>query len=133
MNTLTIYGYIDKLKQIREGDFDEFVSAFYKVPYDWLENTVLCLGYKSINEFLNTYTYDNTDEIIDFAIEDGLLIECGTEEKILGTVAEWCPSCCAEVELTMIFKKHICPNCKAEILPCAQCEKQDCGYCPLTP
>ncbi|MED4057202.1 hypothetical protein ACQRXC_28965 (plasmid) [Niallia taxi] len=130
-NNITIYGYINKLKQIKQGEFDGVVSAFYKVPYDWMENIVLCLGYKSINEFLDTYTYDNTDEIIDFAIEDRMLIECGAEEKFLETMAEWCPHCCAEVELPMIFKKHICPNCKFEIIPCAQCEKQNCGHCPL--
>lgn len=47
------------------------------------------------------------------------------------TEAEWCPNCGAEVELPRIFKPHTCPNCQERILPCAQCEEQNCIECPL--
>lgn len=47
------------------------------------------------------------------------------------TVAEWCSNCTVEVELPIKFESHICPNCQERILPCAQCETQDCGSCVL--
>jgi predicted RNA-binding Zn-ribbon protein involved in translation (DUF1610 family) len=50
---------------------------------------------------------------------------------MIHTVSEWCSKCESEVELKAEFKGQICPNCKKSILPCAQCENQNCGDCPL--
>lgn len=47
------------------------------------------------------------------------------------TVTEWCSHCEHEVELPNRFEPHICPSCQEEILPCAQCESQECNNCPL--
>lgn len=47
------------------------------------------------------------------------------------TVTEWCSSCENEVELEIKFQRQICPSCKIEILPCAQCKNQNCSECPL--
>lgn len=47
------------------------------------------------------------------------------------TVTEWCSACEGEVELSREFKEQICPECQNKILPCAQCELQNCSDCPL--
>lgn len=47
------------------------------------------------------------------------------------TISEWCSNCQHEVELVNEFEKQQCLICKKEILPCAQCESQNCSKCPL--
>lgn len=133
MDNVIINGYVNKLIRNVDGKFDKFGRSWFRVSAKWLEKTVLDLGYPSMEVFLDTYTYDQSDEIIDFALEDGAVLACGagitiTEEM---TVSEWCPNCCAEVELPAIFKAHKCPNCQEKIIPCAQCETQNCGSCPI--
>jgi hypothetical protein len=47
------------------------------------------------------------------------------------TVSEWCSNCQNEVELERKFQRQICPICKIEIFPCAQCTEDGCSECPL--
>jgi hypothetical protein len=48
------------------------------------------------------------------------------------TISEWCSHCCSEVELKEEFIAQSCPSCNELILPCAQCETEECGNCPIT-
>lgn len=90
-------------------------SGYIDVPKDWLQKVINDMGYVgSVDSFLDGYTWDDTHFIYEHHM-----------------VEEWCPNCGVEVKLPEIFKPHECPNCKERILPCAQCESQDCVNCPL--
>jgi hypothetical protein len=90
-------------------------NGYFDVPRDWLQKVINEMGYiGSVDSFLGGYTWDDSQ----FICENHM-------------VSEWCPLCQAEVELPRIFKPHTCTNCQEKIIPCAQCEDQNCSECPL--
>lgn len=136
-NSVIVHTYVDNLINNPDGKYDNFGSAWFKVPVTWLSIVIKISGFLSLEEFFNNYTYDDSDGLLQKAVEDGVLLGCGTgdmgqeSKEVVETVSEWCSNCGVEVELPYIFQSHICPNCNISILPCAQCETQACKNCPL--
>lgn len=71
---LETYGHYEE-----KGDIQ--YELFFKVPKNWLWNWVEANGYKSISEFLRTYTWDTTMDTYAKAIEDKVIIEEWEEEE----------------------------------------------------
>ena len=71
---LETYGHYEE-----KGDIQ--YELFFKVPKNWLWNWVKANGYKSISEFLRTYTWDTTMDTYAKAIEDKVIIEEWEEEE----------------------------------------------------
>jgi len=64
--TLTTYGYYEEKGDVQhELEFD--------VPRWWLEGYVYKNGYKSVEEFLDTYTWDTTMDTYARALEDKVI------------------------------------------------------------
>jgi len=77
-NTVEVHCYVDQLINNEDGKFDALGSAYLVVPKGWAEDLVLKQGFESLEEFLDGYTYDDTEGWIDKAIEDGVLLGTGT-------------------------------------------------------
>lgn len=78
INTSIVHCYVDNLIDNTDGKFDSFGSAWFKVSNDWLEAIVKNIGFTSLEEFHSTYTYDDSNGMLAKAIEDGVLLGCGT-------------------------------------------------------
>lgn len=76
--TYIIHSYVDNLIDNPDGKFDSFDSSWFKVPADWLQVTVKKMGFSSLDDFYSSYTYDDTDGMLEKAINDGVLLGCGT-------------------------------------------------------
>ena len=64
--TLSTYGYYEEKYDItHELEFD--------VPMSWLKDYVAKNGYKSVEEFLDTYTWDTTMDTYARALEDKVI------------------------------------------------------------
>lgn len=75
---VTIHCYVDQLISNDDGKYDTFGSAWFTVPTEWLLKHVLKSGFSSLEDFYSNYTYDDTDGLMDLAIDEGKLIGCGT-------------------------------------------------------
>ncbi|MCF7625519.1 MULTISPECIES: hypothetical protein [Bacillaceae] len=75
---ITLHCYTDQLINNEDGKFDKFGSAWFTVPWNWAEELANLQGFSSLEEFLKEYTYDNTDDWLSQAIEEGVLIGTGT-------------------------------------------------------
>ena len=66
--TLTTYGYYEE-----KGDAQYELN--FEVPKNWLWDWVKKNGYKSIDEFLNAYTWDATIDAYADALKEKVIIE----------------------------------------------------------
>lgn len=82
-------------------------------------------------EYVNGLKLDNTLIRVIKTYNDGDYVCCTNAEDTKDGVFELCPCCDEEVFLKEDFSKQVCPNCGKPILPCSQCEDEDCGNCPL--
>lgn len=59
---------------------DKLESAWFTVPYEWLEKKVASLPnkYNSVEEFLGEYTFDQIEGWLQHALEEGVLLGTGT-------------------------------------------------------
>lgn len=71
---LETYGHYEE-----KGDIQ--YELCFKVPKNWLWNWVKANGYKSISEFLRTYTWDTTMDTYANALKDEVIIETWEEEE----------------------------------------------------
>lgn len=53
---------------------DEQFALEFEIPKNWLHKYVKANGYKSVDEFLDTYTYDTTMDTYARALEDKVII-----------------------------------------------------------
>jgi hypothetical protein len=69
---LWTYGSYDE-----ENDTDFGIS--FEVPKRWLKQKIQQMGYKSLKEFLNDYTWDTTEHLNIEAENEGVLLnrKCG--------------------------------------------------------
>jgi hypothetical protein len=73
----TFSAYVDNLIP---GDRDEdcwcdvFGHINVTVPYEWLEQRAEIQGFASVDEFYNTYTFDDTNEWLQIAIDQQVLV-----------------------------------------------------------
>jgi hypothetical protein len=74
---VTIHGYVDQLVDNTDGRADSFGSCWFIVPEAWAEDRAKERGYTDLNEFFSEYTYDDTDEWIDMAIDHDVLQGAG--------------------------------------------------------
>lgn len=73
-----IHGYVDQLIDNTDGKFDGFSSSWFKVPAAWAEKMAKTYDFESLDEFFEEYTYDHTIGWLDAAIDEGVLLGCGT-------------------------------------------------------
>lgn len=74
---VTIHCYVDQLVDNTDGRFDRFSSAWFIVPKEWAGKMAVKYGFHDLEDFYNTYTYDNTDGWMQRAVDDGVLEGCG--------------------------------------------------------
>ncbi|MEX1029739.1 MAG: hypothetical protein WDZ91_06800 [Paenibacillaceae bacterium] len=80
---VTLHGYIDNLIDNEDGKFDSMGSCWFTVPHEWLEGQLLKDGSnETVEQFLNSYTYDDTDGFLKLAIKEGVLIGCGAGQMV---------------------------------------------------
>lgn len=77
-DVVEIHGYVDQLISNDNGGFDNFGSSYLLVPREWALNVVIEQGFKDLEDFFSSYTYDDTMDLIDLAIQDGVLLGTGT-------------------------------------------------------
>ncbi|MCT1392018.1 hypothetical protein M4D76_27625 [Peribacillus frigoritolerans] len=75
---ITLHCYTDQLVNNDDGKFDKFGSAWFTVPRNWAEEQAIHQGYDSLETFLKEYTYDETDDWLRQATNEGVLIGTGT-------------------------------------------------------
>ena len=75
---MTVHCYIDQLISNDDGKYDIFGNAWFTVSSIWLTDWVLKSGFSSLEDFYSTYTYDDTEGLMQLAIEEGELLGCGT-------------------------------------------------------
>lgn len=78
IRSVEIHCYVDQLVDNTDGQFDKFGSAWFIVPVEWAEEQVKKQGWNSLKEFFSEYTYDNVDGWLSSAIDEGVLLGCGT-------------------------------------------------------
>lgn len=70
--------YVDNLIDNTDGKFDKMECAWFIVPTVWLELQVVDMGdFKSLEHFYTEYTYDDTDGLLQKAVDEGVLLGCG--------------------------------------------------------
>ena len=80
IKTIIVHTYVHELIDNTDGKFDSFGSAWFKVPQNWLESKVTKIGFSSLNDFNSTYVYDDSEGLLEMAIDEGVLLGCGTGE-----------------------------------------------------
>lgn len=60
-------------------DSDNFNEFAFGVDSKWLDTVVIEFGYENIEEFLNEYTSDESNELYDMALVDGVM--CTGKER----------------------------------------------------
>ena len=65
--TLSTYGYY-------EERYDITHELYFDVPLNWLKDYVIKNGYQSVDEFLDTYTWDTTMDTYARALEDKVIL-----------------------------------------------------------
>ena len=107
-----IYDNLDCFnRELSWGAIDELRNTFNEVRDTLWYSGVLKDVYNSNEQY-------NLDDCYDY-LED--------------ITYEMCPECETEVELEMVLKKQICPNCGKVIYPCSICDMDivNCNECPL--
>jgi hypothetical protein len=75
---VVIHGYVDQLLDNTDGRVEnKFDSCWFIVPEVWAEEQAQARGFTNLEEFFNEYTYDDTDEWIDMAIDHDVLQGAG--------------------------------------------------------
>lgn len=76
--TSTVHCYISELISNDDGRFDKFGSSWFTVSSEWLIEKINLAGYESLEDFYSTYTYDNSEGLLQLAVDEGVLLGCGT-------------------------------------------------------
>lgn len=86
----------------------------HEVDFETLELIVINNYNKTLNEFLESYTHEDVNYIVNNLI-----------------TYELCPKCEYEVTLFNKMEKQICSVCGKEIIPCSICDVKKCSECNL--
>ncbi|HCL4455246.1 TPA: hypothetical protein N2D10_003273 [Clostridium botulinum] len=86
----------------------------HEVDFKTLEFIAINNYNKTLDEFLESYTHEDVNYIINNLI-----------------TYELCPECEYEVTLLNRMKKQVCPICGKEIIPCSICDIKECSKCNL--
>lgn len=84
---VTFVSYVDNVIGTDRDEhcyLDKLECAYITVPETWLKTQIVDNGrFRSLNEFWDTYTWDDTDGLLQIAIDDGILagIQMGTDEN----------------------------------------------------
>ena len=70
--------YADQLLAGTGGKLDAFSDAWFIVPFDWAERQIKKQGWSTVEEFFAEYTFDHTEGWLRQAMDDGVLLGCGT-------------------------------------------------------
>lgn len=85
---VTFVSYVDNVIGTDRDEhcyLDKLECAYITVPETWLKTQIVDNGrFNSLNEFWDTYTWDDTDGLLQIAIDDGALfgIQMGMEPKL---------------------------------------------------
>lgn len=80
MEKVKISTYIHKVLDNAEGKWDDLECVDFVVPKDWLRYKVIEYGFNSLEDFLSSYTYDDTEGIFDEAEKYGFILGFSTGE-----------------------------------------------------
>lgn len=75
--SVRVHCYVDQLINNDDGQYDCLGSAWFVVPSAWLLTQIVRAGFKDLKEFFNSYTYDNSEGLLQLATEEGVLMGCG--------------------------------------------------------
>lgn len=106
-----LYNCLEKDESLMVCKADEFVEHFNEVRNTLWYSGVLKTIYDEKPRYDLDRCYDYLEE----------------------TTWEMCPECEEEVELEMVLKMQVCPNCGKPIAPCSICDHNlvDCSKCPI--
>jgi len=76
-NLTTVHCYVSELISNEDGQYDKFTSSWFTVSSEWLLQHIQTNGFRSLEDFYSTYTYDDTDGLMQLAIQEGVLMGCG--------------------------------------------------------